>query len=189
MSILDSVGIVSTSILATASVLQGAMYIKSKSNNCVSWRVVEKGVKKVLKDISDDAFVPDCIFPMGRGGCVIAGMISNKFRANANIPIYMVDRSLSTQNNVRDILIKDGFVKLIGTPGKVLLVGGINASGGSLSKYQKWLAESGASEVRSAVLFTGHTSTVQPKYFYKKVAIEPKKLKLPWYGKGLIDWV
>ena len=186
--ILNVVGVASSSVLAVISAAQAYSVVKQKVNNRVSWRVINRGLKKILGDMRRDSYIPDCIFAMGRGGCVIAGMISNKFYRDRNVPIYMIDRSFMYSKNTKSAQLCDEFINVTKSPGSVLLVAGINASGETLNKYREWFQEHGATEIRTAVLYSNIVARVSPDYYYKKVSIDPKLFKLPWYGDGAVDW-
>jgi hypoxanthine-guanine phosphoribosyltransferase len=125
---------------------------------------------------------------MGRGGAVLAGLMSNKFYKEKNIPIFMVDRDIIHGHRTRNTEIKTDILDLVTPPKSVLLIGGVNASGGTFEKYSSWLNTKGVEKIRVCVLVESKTSKFQADYCDQKIAMDPTELKMPWYKGGIIDW-
>ncbi len=183
-----TIGVISTSVLAALGIFQSYQKIVGKLKNLVSWKVVEDGVEHLLTQMRRDNYYPDAILPMGRGGSVIAGLMSNKFYADKNIPIFMIDRDIRHNDNTRVAVLKSEIADLARAPRKILLVSGINASGTTIEAYKRWAAAKGAQDVKTATLVESHTAKSLAEYCYKRRAVNPNKLKMPWYEKGIIDW-
>lgn len=186
--ITNIIGIISTTIVAILGVFQSYQVIKSRAKNLVSWRSVEKGIENLLSQMRKDQYFPDAIFPMGRGGAVVAGLMSNKFYKEKNIPIFMVDRDIIHDHRSRKAEIKTDILDMISPPKSILLIGGVNASGATFEKYSNWLQSKGVEKIRVCVLVESLASKFQADYCYRKIALNPTELKMPWYKGGIIDW-
>jgi hypoxanthine phosphoribosyltransferase len=187
-NLMGIIGVVSTAILAIIAIAQGYQTVRDRAKNIVSWRTVEKGIQSVLQQMNKDHYHPDAIFAMGRGGAVMAGLMSNKFFNERNIPIFMIDRDMHHGNSCRSIEIRTDVIDVREAPESVLLVAGVNASGLSFEEYSKWLKSKGVKSIRSSVLVESATSKFQVDYYYKREPVDPENLKMPWYQGGIIDW-
>jgi hypoxanthine phosphoribosyltransferase len=175
--------------VAIGTVVTAVYRLTKYATNRVSWRQVEKGVKRLLEDMKNNQFIPGSIMAMGRGGAVMAGLMSNKFYLHKSVPVFMVDRNYKHSEENSQPEINCNMVNLSQLPEPVLLVGGINASGRSIIEYKKWLKEVGVQKVRTAVLVESTMAKPRADYYFRRNPVDPRKLKMPWYKGGIIDWV
>ena len=154
----------------------------------VTWGEVEKAVDHLVDQIQRNEYAPDGMFAMGRGGAVMAGLMSGRIVRGKNVPIYMVDREMKYIGPNRTAVIHKDVLELKDAPRSVLLLAGVNASGGTLSEYRQWLAEKGVKEIKSCVIVESLTAKSRASFYYKRYAIDPRRLKMPWYHEGRKDW-
>lgn len=178
-----------TIVGAITSVAVGVVQVRNLLQHRMPWRVIDRAIDQLAEQMVEQSFAPDAIFAMGRGGAVMAGLLSSRLGSTqSNVPIYMIDRDIKLTPDGREARILEGIVDLVQSPKKVLLVAGVNASGGTLIAYTAWLKNSGAQEVKSCVIAESLTSRKNASFVYRKYGMDPKKLKMPWYKKGLKDW-
>lgn len=150
----------------------------------LSWKEVEKYSKKVIKEISQDEYIPDVIVAIGRGGSVFGAMLSGNISSSQkhrNIPIIGYDRIYEWENGNR-IEKQNRMVDFRPlTNKKVLLVAGDILTGGTMKFVMNLVSEANVSEIKTACLVKGITSALQPDYYGKEI---PADFKMPWMFKG-----
>jgi hypoxanthine phosphoribosyltransferase len=151
-----------------------------------SWNDVDKYSKTIIKKISNDAFIPDVIVGIGRGGSILASILSGNIiipsqKKERNIPILGVDRIYKWQNGAR-VEVENKMIDFSPLSGKkVLLVAGDILTGGTMKFYVRQLEHSKVMELKTACLVKGITTTFQPDYFGKEI---PADFNMPWMYKG-----
>ena len=187
-NIAEVIGIVSTTVVAILGIQQAYTSVRARMKNLMSWRTVEKGISELVSQMRRDSYMPDMILAMGRGGAIMAGLLSSRFYRHRAVPVFLVDREYDHLGKERIPRIRTDIMDFVTCPRSVLLIAGVNAGGGTLEVYTKWVTDAGAGDVRSAVLVDGVTSRRSADYSYKREAIDPESIKMPWYKDAVIDW-
>lgn len=79
-----------SAVLAIVGAGYGAYrWYRMQSPTMVSWRLVEKGVLRIIVDMRKDNFIPDLVVCVGRSGAIFGGLIAGNM---GNVPIALLDR-------------------------------------------------------------------------------------------------
>lgn len=161
------------------SVLGGAVSLWTlilwlKPFHRISWKKVEKGIKKLKEDLIKANYYPTLIVGIGRGGSITGALLSGTL---GNIPIIVIDRVYDWTDKSR----KDGFCENISITkniDKVLLVAGELHSGNTAKKYIEYFKSMGAKEIRMLTFMKEPYPTFNPDFYY----IESGKsdIVFPW---------
>ncbi len=154
-----------------------------RSASVLTWRKVDRLVKKLIKSISQDNYYPDTIIAVGRGGAIIGSLLSGnlpKEFKESNIPIVCIDRFYKWEDGNRVELDINPVDYLFFKNKKVLLVAGDVISGETM-RFFKSKVDPYANEVRTACLLKGITTIFNPDYFAKEI---PAEFETPWMYKG-----
>ena len=152
IQLLPIVGSLLSIILAVIGLLEVIGKVKNKIMRFVSWKQIEKWVNELTRQIqTNNDFIPDCIIPMGRGGAVLAAMMSRKLCSDRVTPIFMVDRSYHQKNNRNEVNILTEYFDFKKLPKNILLVAGMNVTGTTLKTYCNWLKSYNDSEINVKV--------------------------------------
>jgi hypoxanthine phosphoribosyltransferase len=124
--------------------------IARKRAGKLSWTQIERGIADLTNIITNKNFDPDMIIGVGKGGSIIAGMLSTKLGYK---PVFHVDRQVNFRQN-------DGQpegVKIISseipiTNKKVLLVNGESYSGWTIGEVKKILLEKNPQTIMTAAI-------------------------------------
>lgn len=149
-----------------------------------SWKEVDKLTKKLIRQISDDMFVPDVIVGIGRGGSILGALLSGNLRTpgkNRNVPLLVVDRIYEWINGER-VEVENKMIDFSPLAGKkVLLVAGDVLTGGTMKFFLHEIESVGVKEIKTACLVKGVASTYHPDYFGKEITGD---FHMPWMYKG-----
>ena len=140
----------------------------------ISWRIVEKGVKKLKNDLIKSNYYPSIIIGIGRGGSIVGALISGTL---GNVPIVVIDRVYKWTNDGRE----DGFaenIKITKNIEKVLLVSGELHSGNTAKKYKEYFDKMGATEVRILTFMKEPFPTFKPDFYY--IETDNSNVRFPW---------
>ncbi len=149
-----------------------------------SWAEVDKLTKKLIRQMSNEMFVPDIIVGIGRGGSMLSALLSGNLRApdkRRNIPLLGVDRMYEWHDGER-IEVENKMIDFAPLRGKkVLLVAGDILTGGTMKFFLHEIEKVNPDEVRTACLVKGVTSAYRPDYFGKEISGD---FRMPWMYKG-----
>lgn len=150
-----------------------------------SWDDVDKYSKVVIKKIAKDGFVPDVIVGIGRGGSILAAILSGNITIsgpkNRNVTVLGVDRMYEWRDGARTEVENKtvDFMPLANK--KVLLVAGDVLTGGTMKFYIHQLEQANVAVLKTACLVKGVTATYHPDYFGKEI---PADFSMPWMYRG-----
>lgn len=142
-------------------------------------------VLSVARAISHDAWKPDFIVGIGRGGLVPAVYISHQL----NLPMLSVDHSSKISDFADELLRKVAQKSADGT--KLLFVDDINDSGGTIGHVRRLLteSESDVDNMRFAVLLNNVRSQVSVEYWARLIDrhVDKRWFVFPWEAVGSSD--
>lgn len=137
------------------------------------WRSIVSGTKQIIKKIQKENYRPDIIVGLGRGGFILAGMLSGNLGI---VPLGGLDRKYIWDGKHRKTIVHDSG-QICVTGKKVLLVVAEPYTGETLRKGYEYLKGRCAREIRTAALFKAETCTFVPDFH----AYEVKRVTwLPW---------
>jgi len=161
----------------------------------VSWQDVENHTQEILRQIQRDAWLPDYVVGLTRGGLVPANLISQYL----DIPMETLKVSLrddSSQPESNLWMAEDAFGDNENGGKKILIVDDINDTGATLnyikqdwqssclSNDERWLNDVWGNNVRVAVLFDNEASKSELDINYSSVTInkaeEDQWIVFPW---------
>ena len=161
----------------------------------VSWQDVENHTQEILRQIQRDAWLPDYVVGLTRGGLVPANLISQYL----DIPLETLKVSLrddSSQPESNLWMAEDAFGDNENGGKKILIVDDINDTGATLnyikqdwqssclSNDERWLNDVWGNNVRVAVLFDNEASKSELDINYSSVTInkaeEDQWIVFPW---------
>jgi len=161
----------------------------------VSWQDVENHTQEILRQIQRDAWLPDYVVGLTRGGLVPANFISQYL----DIPMETLKVSLrddSSQPESNLWMAEDAFGDNENGGKKILIVDDINDTGATLnyikqdwqssclSNDERWLNDVWGNNVRVAVLFDNEASKSELDINYSSVTInkaeEDQWIVFPW---------
>lgn len=148
----------------------------------LTWADFGEATRALSRAIVADAFVPDVVVAIARGGLLPAGAIAYglgvKNCGAINVEFYT---GVGTVLDAPEVLPPElDMTYLDGR--RVLLVDDVADSGRTLALAVRLLRDRGA-EVRSAVIFTKPTTIVQPDYSHKDTALW---IDFPWSLRGSV---
>lgn len=155
-----------------------------------SWKEVNRFIDKLAKQIKDSNIEYGMICGTGRGGGILAALLSYKLNL---VPVLVLDRKyvIDDVNNNRtsicienSIVIDDNFKDLLGKP--VLLITPQSDPGVTLNVFRKHLKQSGftGSIDKCAILSSVRTLDVDLKYTLYRYQPDTKCRHFPWEKKN-----
>jgi hypoxanthine phosphoribosyltransferase len=161
----------------------------------LTWQEVERHTQEILRQIQQDAWLPDYVVGLTRGGLVPANLISQYL----NIPMETLKVSLrddSSQPESNLWMAEDAFGDNETGGKKILIVDDINDTGATLnyikqdwqssclSTDERWLNDIWGNNVRVAVLYDNEASKSELDIAYSSVTInkaeEDQWIVFPW---------
>ena len=175
---LETVVVVISVITALVSIPAGAYYLwdRSKVNvpRTVSWRMIERSVRRVIRELNADHFHPDLILAIGRSGAIYGGLLAGNL---GNLPMAILDRHLVWDRAAREYVADHSSeIRLSDDCRTVLVVVGEVYSGQSLSVSLERIAPIlKGRDVRTASLVRSRSSNVRLDYVGYEVdrAVKP----------------
>jgi uncharacterized protein len=138
------------------------------------WTVAEK--------VQGDAWTPDFVIGIGRGGLVPAVYISHQL----NLPMLSIDHSSKVPGFADELLGKVAEKSAAGT--RLLFVDDINDSGGTIDYIRQLLADNGCDDhnLRFAVVINNKNSKVSVEYWAQTIDRHEDKrwFVFPWEAVG-----
>jgi len=161
----------------------------------LTWQDIEGYCQEILRQIQQDAWLPDYVVGLTRGGLVPANLISQYL----NIPMETLKVSLrddSSQPESNLWMAEDAFGNNETGGKKILIVDDINDTGATLnyikqdwqssclSNDERWLNDIWGNNVRIAVLYDNESSQSELDIAYSSVTInkaeEDQWIVFPW---------
>lgn len=149
---------------------------KYRQRTSLTWRQMEKGLRRILADISRDGFSPDMIVGVGRGGGILASILAGNL---GHKPFIVLDTEISREQGVGHVEIREHFECPDLGRARVLVAVAELYSGYDLRAGLDYLKKASGEllEVRTVALVMNVTSIIEPDY----VAIRTKyPLAAPW---------
>lgn len=158
-----------------------------------SWRIINRMVKKICKNINKSGIEYSAIIGIGRGGAIFASMMSYELmrRTNRFLPIIAFDRQYQNFDGrkravpiIQDINFIPQFDNI--KAGNVLLVSQKSDPGITINEYRDTLVNSGFQSENihiCAILKSKLTGDTNIKYFYAEYNQNTKVKSLPWLYK------
>lgn len=144
-------------------------------------------VRAVAAKVAGDAWQPDYVIGIGRGGLVPAVYMSHQL----DLPMLSVDHSSKVPGFADELLGKVAEKSRDGT--KLLVVDDINDSGGTIDYIRRLLAAVGceAGNLRFAVLISNSRSKVSVDYWSRTIDRNEDKrwFVFPWEAMGTSDTI
>jgi len=135
-------------------------------------------VRAVAASIAEDAWRPDFVIGIGRGGLVPAVFISHQL----DLPMLSVDHSSKVYDFADELLRKVAAKSAVGE--RLLFVDDINDSGGTIAYIREQLAETGgdSGNLRFAVVLDNVRSRARVEYRAQTIDREHDKrwFVFPW---------
>jgi len=151
----------------------------------VSHEVFVADVRVVAAKVASDAWQPDYVIGIGRGGLVPAVYISHQL----DLPMLSVDHSSKVPGFADELLGKVAEKSRDGT--RLLVIDDINDSGGTIDYIRRLLAAVGceAGNLRFAVLISNSRSKVSVDYWSRTIDRNEDKnwFVFPWEAMGTSD--
>ncbi len=155
-----------------------------------SWKEVNRFIDKLAKQIKDSNIEYGMICGTGRGGGILAALLSYKLNL---VPVLVLDRKyvIDEVNNNRssvciedNVIINNNFSELLDKP--VLLITPQSDPGVTLNKYRENLKRSGfiGDIDKCAILSSVRTLDVDLKYTLYKYQPDTKCRHFPWEKKN-----
>jgi uncharacterized protein len=166
-------------ILAACTILGGVVAaiqlwkVVQERQGRFGWRRVTTGVRELIGKIQQANYQPDLVVGLGRGGFVVAGMLSGNLGI---VTLAGLDRRYIWRDKHRQVKIVDlGPINVVGR--NVLLVVAEPWTGETLRKGFEYLMERGAKQVKTAALFKAEICNFIPDFY----AYDVKHVtRLPW---------
>ncbi len=160
------------------------------SHKYFSWKEVNRFIDKLAKQIKDSNIEYGMICGTGRGGGILAALLSYKLDL---VPVLVLDRKyvIDDVNNNRTsicientIKIDDNFKDLLGKP--VLLITPQSDPGVTLNVFREHLKQSGftGNIDKCAILSSVRTLDVDLKYTLYRYQPDTKCRRFPWEKKN-----
>ena len=142
-------------------------------------------MQTLARTIEADAWTPDMIVGIGRGGLTPAVYLSHRL----NLPMVSIDYS-STAGEARDALLDIVAAKSVAGV-RLLLIDDINDSGGTIAQLRSLLAERGgdAARLRFAVLLNNSSSGEVADYWADMIdrRIDKRWFVFPWEALATVQ--
>jgi hypothetical protein len=166
-------------ILAASTILGGVVAalevwkVVQERQGRFGWHRVTAAVKRLIVKIQQANFQPDLVVGLGRGGFVVAGMLSGNLGI---VTLAGLDRRYLWEGQHRQVKIVDlGSLNVTGK--KILLIVAEPYTGETLRKGYEYLQERGAKQIKTAALFKADLCNFVPDFY----AYDVKHVtRLPW---------
>lgn len=153
---------------------------------CFSWKQINYMVSNICEKINNDPVNFASIVGIGRGGAILASLMSYKLDA---IPIFAFDRRYMIDHDnkavvsiVDNIILNNEFKDLLDKP--VLLVSQRADPGITINTYKELLKKIGFKNiVVCAVLVSENNTFVDIPYYYKKYDTSTRTKSFSWLYK------
>ena len=134
----------------------------AKKYSAPTWNEVHEMMLRIAEKIRDDAFRPDIIVGLARGGLVPARVFSDLLE-QSNLATIRTECYVGTsKSKSKPVLSEKLSARVEGQ--SVLLVDDVADTGRSLKLAKRHIMESGAREIRIVALFKKPWSTLKPDY-------------------------
>lgn len=151
-----------------------------------SWREVNRYIIKLAKKIQEDNIEYGMICGTGRGGGILAALLSYKLGL---VPVLVLDRKyvIDDTNHQRSslcieekVVLNNHYIELLNKP--ILLITPQSDPGVTLNKYRDILKQSGfcGSIDKCAIIASVRTLDVDLKYVSRRYKPDTKCRKFPW---------
>lgn len=151
-----------------------------------SWREVNRYIEKLAKKIQEDNIEYGMICGTGRGGGILAALLSYKLGL---VPVLVLDRKyvIDDTNHQRSslcieekVVLNNHYIELLNKP--ILLITPQSDPGVTLNKYRDILKQSGfcGSIDKCAIIASVRTLDVDLKYVLRRYKPDTKCRKFPW---------
>lgn len=168
------------SIIAFGFILRDE--IANLLQNRVSWKSILRSSKVVIDQLETDHFYPDCIVAGGRGGAILASLVSWNL-TNELIPIQYVDFHYVWDDSRRKIEME---AKNLSVKGKrVLICLGYSNTGTTALEIRKLVARRNPNEIRTAVLLGSCGRIFKADYKGRNLR---KRKKFPWHFQNVTNY-
>lgn len=163
------------------------------NHTALTWQDVERQVQDILRQIQRDAWQPDYVVGLTRGGLVPATMISNYLDCTMHTLQVSLRDSGECESNLW--MAEDAFGYELDRPVRILIVDDINDSGATLNWIQKdWMTSCRPNDprwndvwgnnVRVAVLVNNQASLNTLRVNYHALQINKRErdvwIDFPW---------
>jgi hypoxanthine phosphoribosyltransferase len=154
------------------AIWQLSIYLKDRDR--LTWRVVERSMRSVIKSMQRVNYKPDLIIGVGRGGAIVAGMLAGNL---GHVPLFVVDTELNRTTRIAkaDIRFPDLMPDVSGK--KVIVVVGELYSGEDLRSVVHFVESHGPGEIDTMSLFSHPACAITPDYLGKQTR---RPLDAPW---------
>jgi probable phosphoglycerate mutase len=156
-----------------------------------SWRIINRMVKKICKNINNSGVEYSAIIGIGRGGAIFASMMSYELMSYNHkfLPIIAFDRQYQDFDGrkkavpiLKNIQFIPQFSEIKDKP--VLLVSQKSDPGITINEYRDVLVSSGFTTIDiCAVLKSKLTGDTNIKYFYAEYKHSTNIKSFPWFHK------
>lgn len=147
----------------------------------VTWNQIYEMLLNQAEKIRRQAYKPDIIVAISRGGIVPARILSDLLETS-NIEIIQIEFYSGIAKTICEPLLKQPLHMLI-TGQKTLLVDDISDTGRSLQLAKTHLQQQGAAEIKTAALYTKLQSVSKPDYTEKQTS---RWIVFPWDTKETV---
>lgn len=146
-------------------------------NGNVSWQNLENKIENLAHEIKKDEFVPDILIGVSKGGSIVSGIFSVKYKSTPILHMT-VEKTYRKNGN------RDGFSITFNDEDivegkKVLLIVGENKTGQILTEAQSKLKGMSPKDFRTAAIVSRPKEDVNFYPDYVSI-ISNKKVTLPW---------
>jgi hypoxanthine phosphoribosyltransferase len=172
MILLNIVVTVLSVVGSLIAIWQLTIYFQDRDR--LSWRVVEKCMKSILKTMHQTNYRPDLIVGVGRGGAIVAGMLAGNL---GHVPLFVVDTEIDrTTRSVKANIRFQGLLPDV-TGKKVLVVVGELYSGEDLRTVTEFVESHKPAQVLTMSLFSHPAASITPDYLGRQTK---RPLDAPW---------
>lgn len=151
-----------------------------------SWREINRYIEKLAKKIQEDNIEYGMICGTGRGGGILAALLSYKLGL---VPVLVLDRKyvIDDTNHQRSslcieekVILDNHYIELLNKP--ILLITPQSDPGVTLNKYRDILKQSGfcGNIDKCAIIASVRTLDVDLKYVLRRYKPDTKCRKFPW---------
>jgi xanthine phosphoribosyltransferase len=154
----------------------------SKVIEQLAWDNIHQGIDKLVEVLRGDAYVPDVVITIGRGGLIPGALLTYRFNVktvhNFSVQTYndndvKTHAIICTQEPGRSLEIKH-------RDSKVLVVDDISDSGHTLEYIKNELSTNyGLNNIKFATLYTKKSTSFTPDYFVTEFPDE-SWVVFPW---------
>ena len=172
---MDLLTIVATIISVAASLITIVLFFQFvRDRGRITWRVVERAMRKVMQEMDAEDYKPDLIIGVGRGGAIVGGMLAGNL---GHIPLFVVDTILDRSRRVSEARVRypDVCPQLAGQ--RVLLAIGELYSGEDLKVVCGYVDDREPADSRTLALFSHPAAGIRTDFLGKRTR---RPLDAPW---------